>query len=180
MRELIKNRIFLSLFLLICFWIFIGCQTGQKEEKLTDGLVCITETGKDGESLKGVKRLADGKILVEPAPYESVTADSCFIIARKSTYSLEVWKTDGTRIGRFDTFTGFGGRYYMGTKYKTTCYYFPRYDVLVCSEQVRQGVHVVCLKTKTGWEVRSYEGELVWQGTDEPDLQAVDKQFVTE
>lgn len=180
MQELMKKRIYLLFLLLIYSWTFIGCHNEQKEEKLNDGLICFTETGKEGESLKGVKRLADGKILVEPAPYESVTADSCFIIARKSAYSLEVWKTDGTRIGLFDTFTGFGGRYYIGTKYKTTCYYFPRYNVLVCSEQVKQGVHVVCLKTEDGWEVRSYEGELVWQGTDEPDLQAVDKQFVTE
>ena len=84
MQELMKKRIYLLFLLLIYSWTFIGCHNEQKEEKLNDGLICYTETGKDGESLKGVKRLADGKILVEPAPYESVTADSCFIIARKS------------------------------------------------------------------------------------------------
>lgn len=112
----VKN--FRNILLLICIACHIvGCKPGREEKNMGYDLVCFTEYDDDGSSLKGVKRRTDGKIIVSPSSYASVTADSCFIIASKSAYSHEVWKTDGKYIGRFDTFTGFKRGFYVGTKY---------------------------------------------------------------
>ena len=137
-----ERHIIFAFLLLAC----ISCRPKQQECQLNDQFICFAETGEKGEILKGVRRIADGQILIQPGSYLSVTADSCFIVAQKGTYSFEVWKTDGTRIGKFDTFTGFKRGYYIGTKYRTTTLYFPRYDLLLRSEQVQQGKHALCIR----------------------------------
>lgn len=159
-----KNRIAIAILLLA----LTSCRPKQQECRLNDRLVCFTEADGKGGSLKGVRRIADGKILVQPGPYQSVTADSCFIVAQKGTYSFEVWKTDGTRIGKFDTFTGFNRGYYIGTLYRTTTLYFPRYDLLLRSEQVRQGKHALCIQTDSTWQIRTYNGSLIWESNTMP------------
>lgn len=97
-------------------------------------------------ALKGVKHKTDGMILVSPSPYISISADSCFTVASKSIYNHEVWKTDGTYIGKFDTFTGFKRGFYIGTKYRMTMLYFPENDLPLQSEHVSFGKHAICLK----------------------------------
>lgn len=152
-----NNRIVFVFFLLV----FTACQPKQQECRLNDQLVSFVEADGKGGSLKGVRRIADGQILVQPGPYQSVTADSCFIVARKGAYSFEVWKADGTRIGKFDTFTGFKRGYYIGTNYRTTTFYFPRYDLLVRSEEIRYGTHALCMRVEGIWQIRTYDGSLL-------------------
>lgn len=159
-----ERHIIFAFLLLAC----ISCRPKQQECQLNDQFICFAETGEKGEILKGVRRIADGQILIQPGSYLSVTADSCFIVAQKGTYSFEVWKTDGTRIGKFDTFTGFKRGYYIGTKYRTTTLYFPRYDLLLRSEQVQQGKHALCIRMDSTWQIRSYDGSLLWESDTLP------------
>ena len=161
--------------LIILLFVFASCQSEQQEYNLNDELICFTESNNKGEKMKGIRRIADGQILIQPGPYLSVTADSCFIVAQKGTYSFEVWKTDGTRIGKFDTFTGFNRGYYIGTRYRTTTLYFPRYDLLIRSEQVRQGKHALCIRVDNNWQVRSYDGRLLWESSSMPAQEDWDK-----
>lgn len=166
-----NNRIALAFLMLA----FTACRPERQEYRLNDRLVCFAGADGKGGSLKGVRRIADGQVLVQPGPYLSVTADSCFIVARKGAYSLEVWKTDGTRVGRFDTFTGFKRGYYIGTLYRTTTLYFPRYDLLLRSEQVRQGNHALCIRTDSTWQVRTYDGRLLRESDTLPAREDWDK-----
>lgn len=167
-----KNQIIFTFLLLT----LIACRPEQQEYNLNDRLVCFAETGEKGESLKGVKRILDGQIVVQPGPYLTVNADSCFIVAQKGTYSLEVWKAeDGTHVGKFDTFTGVKRGYYIGTKYRTTTLYFPRYDLLLRSEQVRQGNHALCIRVDSTWQVRSYDGRLLRESDTLPAQEDWDK-----
>lgn len=145
---------------LICI-IILGCNRSVEEKDLGYNLVCFTEYGDDGSHIKGVKRKTDGMILVSPSPYISISADSCFIVASKSTYNHEVWKTDGTYIGKFDTFTGFKRGFYIGTKYRMTMLYFPENDLLLQSEHVSLGKHAICLKRDSVWQVMTYSGKVV-------------------
>lgn len=156
----VKN--FRNILLLICIACHIvGCKPGREEKNMGYDLVCFTEYDDDGSSLKGVKRRTDGKIIVSPSSYASVTADSCFIIASKSAYSHEVWKTDGKYIGRFDTFSGFKRGFYVGTKYRTTTLYFPHNDLLLRSEHVKMGKHAICLQVGNTWQVMTYDGRVL-------------------
>lgn len=166
-----NNRIAFAFLLLAC----VACRPKQQECRLNDRLVCFAEADGKGGSLKGVRRIADGQVLVQPGPYLAVTADSCFIVAQKGTYSFEVWKTDGTRVGRFDTFTGFKRGYYIGTRYRTTTLYFPRYDLLLRSGQVRQGNHALCIRVDGIWQVRTYDGRLLWESDTLPAPEDWDK-----
>lgn len=171
-KKRMKNQIIFTFLLLT----LIACRPEQQEYNLNDRLVCFAETGEKGESLKGVKRISDGQIVVQPGPYLTVNADSCFIVAQKGTYSFEVWKAeDGTRVGKFDTFTGFKRGYYIGTKYRTTTFYFPRYDLLLRSEQVRQGNHALCIRVDSTWQVRSYDGRLLRESDTLPAQEDWDK-----
>lgn len=167
-----NNRIVFAFLLLA----FTACRPKQQEYRLNDRFVCFAETGEKGECLKGVRRISDGQVVVQSGPYLAVTADSCFIVAQKGTYSFEVWKADdGTRVGRFDTFTGFKRGYYIGTRYRTTTLYFPRYDLLLRSEQVRQGNHALCIRVDSTWQVRGYDGSLLWESDTLPEQDDWDK-----
>lgn len=141
--------------------VMLGCSRNVEEKDLGYNLVCFTEYGDDGSNIKGVKRKTDGMILVSPSLYASISADSCFIVASKSTYSHEVWKTDGTYIGKFDTFTGFKRGFYIGTRYRTTALYFPHHDLLLYSEHVIMGKHAICIQLDSIWQVMSYDGRLI-------------------
>ena len=129
-----NNRIAFAFLLLA----FISCRPKQQECRLNDRFVCFAETGEKGEILKGVRRIADGQILIQPG------------------------------IGKFDTFTGFKRGYYIGTKYRTTTLYFPRYDLLLRSEQVQQGKHALCIQVDSTWQIRSYDGSLLWESDTLP------------
>ena len=169
--------------LVVCVMVNItGCSHAGnvKDQDLGEDLACFIEYSESGDTLKGVRRLSDGQIIVTPALYLSITADSCLVVASKGDFSHEVWKTDGTRIGKFDTFTGFKRGCYVGTRYRITCYYFPRYDLLLCSDQVRQGKHGICIKVDGRWQVRAYDGKLLWEGDDQPAQEDWDHTYGTE
>lgn len=165
------------LFIVIVAVNMLGCSSAGEEKGLGYGLVCFTEHEDDGSILKGVRRISDNRIMVSPALYNSITADSCFIIASKGAFSHDVWKTDGTHIGTFDTFTGFSRGYYIGTLYRTTCYYFPKYDLLLRSESVQQGKHGICIEVNGQWQVRAYDGKLLWEGDVKPEQEEWDKTY---
>lgn len=80
-----ERHIIFAFLLLAC----ISCRPKQQECQLNDQFICFAETGEKGEILKGVRRIADGQILIQPGSYLSVTADSCFIVAQKGTFSLD-------------------------------------------------------------------------------------------
>lgn len=76
-----ERYIIFAFLLLAC----ISCRPKQQECQLNDQFICFAETGEKGEILKGVRRIADGQILIQPGSYLSVAADSCFIVAQKGT-----------------------------------------------------------------------------------------------
>lgn len=161
-----------NIFLSLCFAAVLclgSCKNEKKEYPLNECFTAFVVKDESRQELTGVRRNTDGQTVMEPDNYLSVSADSCFIVGRKGEFSFDVRRTDGTEVGTFDTFTGFARGYYMGTRYRTTCYYFPRYDLLLCSDQVEAGTHALLFGHGSYWEVRSYTGERLWQGKEKPD-----------
>ena len=103
-------------------------------------------------------------MLVVPAAYREVRAEEHFIVCRRSEYSYEVFfRKDGKRLGKFDTFTRMvrdSCDYYLGTSYRTSCFYFPKPDQVVRAQEVE--IHPRCIRLKVNgeWQERDFEGTL--------------------
>ena len=139
-----------------------GCKQAPDGRALADGLSLYEVKDEAGTTLTGVRRATDGKVIVEPGAYMEVRAEEHFIVCRKGTYSFEVFFRDsGKRLGKFDTFTRFtreGCDYYLGTSYRASCYYFPKYGLDLRATEVESGLHELRLKVNGKWQTRKYDG----------------------
>lgn len=157
---MICKRIWLTA--LIGAALITGCRQASHEQVLAEGLVTYKEVTDRGDTLTGVRRIADSTVLVVPANYRSIRAEEHFLVCRKGEYSYEVFfRNTGKRLGKFDTFTRFvreGCDYYVGTGYRTFCFYFPKYDLTLRTDKAEMGVHDIRLKVDGKWQTRDFEG----------------------
>ncbi len=162
------KNLLLGLMVSIVAIIATSCGFRSEEKNLCNGLVSFTAPGENKEDvLIGVKDTYTGKVVVTPARYKEVSADEKIVICRVSETKLEVYDYEGEPIGDgvFDTFTKLPqGNMYIGTKYKTTTYYFPLYQETITTQSTIMAIHHIFLQRKSGeWEIRDYNGSLVWR-----------------
>ncbi len=139
-----------------------GCRQVTQEQVLAEGLVTYKEITDSGDTLTGVRRMADSTVLVAPANYRSIRAEEHFLVCRKGEYSYEVFFRDtGKKLGRFDTFNRFVREscdYYIGTSYRTYCFYFPKHNLTLRTDEAEMNVHGIRLKVDGEWQTRDFEG----------------------
>ena len=148
--------------LIVLLWAAAGCKETPRERILAEGLVLYTEVDETGDTLTGVRRTADSTVLVVPAAYREVRAEEHFIVCRRGEYSYEVFfRNDGKRLGKFDTFTRMvrdSCDYYLGTSYRTSCFYFPKQAQVVRAQEVEILPRCIRLKVNGEWQERDFEG----------------------
>lgn len=161
-----KKFIYL-LFALIAFALG-GCGSKtQSEVTVLEGnpqLSTYTSLAEDGATvLTGVIQTYSGKVVVDAGLYMGVTADRYTITCINPDNTISVYTTEGKEIGHFEMFTSWAGKYYMGVYYTTRTYYFPTVDEVVTCKNVLTEIEYLILETEKGWEVRTYDGTLLWR-----------------
>lgn len=163
-----KARLFLLLF--IGLILFSECQKEYHESRLTDTLILCTITSQtDSLTLLGVKEKTGdndtGRYVVPPTPYLSVQADSSVIVCTQKNNLIDAFTHKGKRIGSapFEIFTKLPtGCVYMGARYKSRTYYFPKTGQIINTEDAIQGSEQLFLMGEAGGcHILTYDGDWV-------------------
>ena len=154
--------------------------TGDESRPLCGELEAFTlRLPGDTTRLTGIRHRVTGDILVSPQHFISVTADSCIVKAMLPDKRLWVYSDRGLPLlGKtFDSFVyvnlGEGmnqrgehehRRFYVGTDYDRTYYYFPaRHLLLDVTEADLSGEGIVLSTSEGGFVTYDYNGERVSQ-----------------
>ncbi len=118
----------------------------------------------DGKTvLTGVINLCSEQIIVPPAEYTTITADSNIITCTAADNMKEVYLTTGERLGQFEMITAWThhGNYYLGVKYINKTYYFPDTKEIVATQNSYHEFDMLFLETKFGWDMRTMYGKRI-------------------
>lgn len=154
--------------------------TGDESRPLCGELEAFTlRLPGDTTRLTGIRHRVTGDTLVSPQHFISVTADSCIVKAMLPDKRLWVYSDRGLPLlGKtFDSFVyvnlGEGmnqrgehehRRFYVGTDYDRTYYYFPaRHLLLDVTEADLSGDGIVLSTSEGGFVTYDYNGERVSQ-----------------
>ena len=159
-----KTVLYYAALLLLLFFA-TSCGKQSKTEPLSGNpaLSTFTTTEKTGQSLTGVVHQT-GDIIIQPAAYKSVTADSYTITCTRMDGLQEVFKANGEPIGIFEMFTRWtaNGDYYLGVRYLENTYYFPKKNLVLSSRQTHKEQNILLISCEEGWNIYDYEGNFLW------------------
>lgn len=156
-----RKMIFAALATLAC--IFSSCSNQSKEQPLAGcpDLSTFTMLAEDGETvLTGVKQPQTGHVIVPPEYYQAITSDGKVITCTSSEQDITVYTVKGEKIGNFEMFTPWQDKYYLGVIYINKTYYFPAVNEIISTRASLHELELIFIKTDSGWDVRSYTGEL--------------------
>lgn len=151
---------------LLLMLLVMSCGKQSKTEPLSGNpaLSTFIEEGQNGKTLIGVANPQSGHVIITPAEYKSVTADEYTITCTRPDNKLDVFKTNGEKIGNFEMFTPWttNGHYYLGVRYVENTYYFPKKDLIVSARDCHKEQKIMLLGCKDGWNIYDYDGNFLW------------------
>lgn len=170
------KKMFIMMILCACALIVnVGCSSGFKSEtyNLNDELEAYTVLAENGDTLLGVRSLSGDSIVITPSKQWYAASVICGIIEIVTTEKTSrYFTTDGKPIGQcdlnmFDTIEGDSTVFYHGRGDSCSVFYFPVTGDIIETNQYYISKKLVCFQTQTGFDFRTYDGNLLWSVPDD-------------
>lgn len=170
------KKLFIMVTLCVCALVInIGCSSGFKSEtyNISDELEAYTVLAENGDTLLGVRSINGDGVVITPSKEWYSASVLCGIIEIVTTEKTSrYFTTDGAPIGHsalnmLDTIEGDSIVFYHGRGDSCSVFYFPVTGNIIEAAHYYIAKHHVCLHTQTGFDFRTYEGDLLWSVPDE-------------
>jgi len=166
------KKLFFAMLLCLCIGILNNsCTSGQFQPetiKLSEDMEAYTALDENGDTLLGIRYIPNGDIVISPSKEwyaASVICGIIEIVTRNNT--SRYFTTDGKPIGNqaldmLDIVEDESNIFYHGRGNNCSAFYFPIADEVVETTNYYIGRKYVCLQTSTGFDFRTYDGNLLW------------------
>ena len=153
-----------------------GCSSEKFKSEtysLNDELEAYTVLDENGDTLLGIRNINEDSIVITPSKEWYAASVICNIIEITTTdHSSRYFLVDGTPLGKyplkmFDTIENDSTIFYHGRGDSCSVFYFPVTGDIIETNQYYISKKLVCFQTPTGFDFRTYDGNLLWSVPDD-------------